>query len=118
MKLLFDQNLSPKLVGRVSDLFPSSRHVREEGLSESEDAEVWAFASENSFAIVSKDSDFVQLALLRGAPPKVILFHVGNFTTDRVESVLRSGSQEIDKFGRNPEASLLQLPAARRITIP
>jgi len=118
VKLLFDQNLSPKLVRRLSDLFPDSRHVRDQGLSESEDAEVWAFASENRSVIVSKDSDFVQLALLLGSPPKVIRLHLGNCTTDRVESVLRTGFQEIDNFGRNPEASLLQLPAARRITSP
>jgi predicted nuclease of predicted toxin-antitoxin system len=54
VKLLFDQNLSPKLVTRFADLFPESRHVREAGLSESEDSDVWTFAGENGFAIVSK----------------------------------------------------------------
>jgi predicted nuclease of predicted toxin-antitoxin system len=116
VKLLFDQNLSPRLVGRFSDLFPDSQHVRDVGLSEAEDPEIWDFAASNHFAIVSKDNDFVQLALLRGAPPKVIRLHVGNCTTARVESVLRSGSEAIVAFGRNSEASLLVLPEARRIT--
>ena len=116
MKLLFDQNRSPRLVGRFSDLFPDSQHVRDVGLSEAEDPEIWDFAASNHFAIVSKDNDFVQLALLRGAPPKVIRLHVGNCTTARVESVLRSGSEAIVAFGRNSEASLLVLPEARRIT--
>ena len=118
MKLLYDQNLSPRLVGRFSALFPDSRHVRDVGLSEAADPDIWDFAASNDFAIVSKDNDFVQLALLRGAPPKVIRLHVGNCTTDRVESVLRSGSQAIDAFDRDPEASLLVLPEARRITSP
>ena len=116
MKLLFDQNLSPRLVDRLSDLFPDSRHVRDVGLSESTDSEVWEFARANEFALVSKDSDFVQLALLRGAPPKVIRLHVGNCTTDRIEAVLRTGFSAVVAFERDPEASLLLLPVARRIT--
>ena len=118
MKLLFDQNLSPKLVTRFADLFPDSRHVREVGLSESVDSDVWTFARENGFAIVSKDHDFVQLSLLLGAPPKVIRLQVGNCTTDKIESVLRSGYEAIGAFDRSAEASLLVLPVARRITIP
>ncbi len=118
MKLLFDQNLSPKLVDRLSDLFPASSHVREVGLSESEDQVVWEFAAANQLTVVSKDSDFVQLSLLRGAPPQVIRLQVGNCTTERVESVLRTGFQAIDAFHHNSDASLLVLPLARRITIP
>ena len=118
MKLLFDQNLAPKLVDRLSDLFPDSRHVRDAGLSEASDREVWDFALSNGFAIVSKDSDFVQLSPLAVAPPKVIRLQVGNCTTDRVESVLRSGFEAIASFERNADASLLVLPQARRITSP
>jgi predicted nuclease of predicted toxin-antitoxin system len=118
VKLLFDQNLSPKLVDRISDHFPESQHVRDAGLSEASDREVWDFALSNGFAIVSKDSDFVQLSLLAGAPPKVIRLQVGNCTTDRVEPVLRSGFEAIASFERNADASLLVLPQARRITSP
>jgi hypothetical protein len=32
MKLLFDQKLSPKLVGRLADLFPNSSHVQSNNL--------------------------------------------------------------------------------------
>ena len=118
MKLLFDQNLSPKLVDRLSDLFPESNHVREVSLAESDDQIVWEFAAANHFAIVSKDSDFVQLSLLRGSPPKIIRLQVGNCTTERVESVLRTGFQAVEAFDRDADASLLMLPLARRITIP
>ena len=118
MKLLFDQNLSPKLVDRLSDLFPDSNHVRVLDLAESDDQVVWDFALSNQFTIVSKDSDFVQLSLLRGAPPKVIRLQVGNCTTDRVEAVVRTGFKPIEDFGSNVDASLLMLPLARRITIP
>ena len=32
MKLLFDQNLSPKLTGRLADVYPGSEHVADVGL--------------------------------------------------------------------------------------
>ena len=41
MKLLFDQNLSPRLVKLLADIFPDANHVFPLGLDESEDTEVW-----------------------------------------------------------------------------
>ena len=37
MKLLFDENLSPKLSNRLSDLFPNSLHVRDVGMKATTD---------------------------------------------------------------------------------
>ncbi len=56
MKLLFDQNLSPRLVDQFSDLFAGSQHVRDVGLAEASGREVWDYAGSNGFAIVSKDN--------------------------------------------------------------
>jgi len=71
MKLLFDPNLSYKLIGRLGDLFPDSEHVRNLNLHEADDRTVWEYARANGFAIVSKDEDFHQLSFLYGPPPKV-----------------------------------------------
>jgi len=72
MKLLFDQNLSWRLPQILSDLYPQSRHVREFGMKESEDIDVWEYAKTNGFVIVTKDIDFQQRGLLFGHPPKVV----------------------------------------------
>lgn len=72
VKLLFDQNLSRHLVGMLSIEYPESRHVTEMGLDVATDAEIWTYAREHDFVIVSKDSDFRQLAFLHGPPPKAI----------------------------------------------
>jgi hypothetical protein len=58
VRLLFDQNLSPRLVTVLADVFPGSTHVRDVGLSSANDEEVWAYAIEHELAIVSKDSDY------------------------------------------------------------
>ncbi|MGH7970223.1 MAG: DUF5615 family PIN-like protein, partial [Limisphaerales bacterium] len=76
MKLLYDHNLSPKLVRRLDDLFPHSDHVFALHLDEAEDSVLWEYAKTNGFVIVSKDSDFSDRSLLFGPPPKVIRLHL------------------------------------------
>jgi predicted nuclease of predicted toxin-antitoxin system len=80
MKLLFDQNLSPRLPGLLADIYPESVHVREVALRDADDFTIWEYAKANGFTIVSKDSDFQQRSLLDGAPPKFIWLRVGNCT--------------------------------------
>jgi predicted nuclease of predicted toxin-antitoxin system len=60
--------------------------------------------SDNEFIIVTKDSDFSELSLLRGFPPKVIWIRIGNCTTNDIESLIRSHTKEIENF--NNESSL------------
>lgn len=66
MKLLFDQNLSPRLPQLLADLYPDSEHIRDFGMRDSTDSEIWEYAKANRFAIVSKDSDFQARSLLYG----------------------------------------------------
>jgi len=41
MKLLFDQNISYRLVSQVQDMLPESRQIRECGLENSTDKQIW-----------------------------------------------------------------------------
>ena len=70
MKLLFDQNLSLQLPRLLADIYAESVHVKEVGLRDAGDLEIWQYAKVQGCAIVSKDSDFQQRSLLHGAPPK------------------------------------------------
>lgn len=90
MKLLFDANLSPKLVGRLGELFPGSAHVFNTGLARSTpDKKIWEYAAAEGFTIVTADSDFLDLAKSHGAPPKVVLLENCDYRTSQVESLLR-----------------------------
>jgi len=53
MKLLFDQNLSPRLVAALADVFPASAHAQMLGLDRASDDELWNAARENDFTIVT-----------------------------------------------------------------
>ncbi len=73
MKFLFDANLSPKLVGRLAELFPDSVQVFDTDLARfTPDEIIWEYAGANGFTIVTADSDFLDLARSRGAPPRVV----------------------------------------------
>jgi predicted nuclease of predicted toxin-antitoxin system len=78
MRLLFDENLSPKLPQRLADIFPDSLHVRDVGMKATIDPIVWDYAKEHDLMIVSKDSDMHDLSLVLGNPPKVIWLRLGN----------------------------------------
>jgi predicted nuclease of predicted toxin-antitoxin system len=109
MKLLFDENLSPKLVKLLSDLFPNSVHVRDVGLNRADDAIVWEYAQNNSLTICSKDSDMHQRSFVLGFPPKVVWVRLGNCSTADVEELLRRHFTAIESFIADDYASFLTL---------
>lgn len=96
MKLLFDQNVSPKLCRLLADVFPNAAHVREIGLREADDATIWRRAQSENRVIVTKDSDFRQRSFLEGFPPKIILIQLGNCSTRAIETLLRRRAAEIN----------------------
>ena len=109
MKLLFDQNLSRKLITRLADIFSNSSHVQLHDLAEKTDTEIWEFAKINDFCIVTQDVDFAERSRLYGSPPKVIWLRCGNAPTQVVESLLRSGVEAIQKLLDNPNLDCLEL---------
>jgi predicted nuclease of predicted toxin-antitoxin system len=85
VKLLFDQNLSFKLPKKLDDVFPGSSQVRLLGMQEAIDADIWEYARQNGFTLVTKDSDYYEQSALLGHPPKVIWLRCGNRPTTYVE---------------------------------
>lgn len=109
MKLLFDQNLSPALVIRLGELYPDSNHAHLVGLGTAPDSVIWDYALENGFTIVTRDSDFSDLNVARGFPPKVIWIRRGNCTTREVESMLRSNQESISVLEEDERLGILTL---------
>ncbi|MCB0191205.1 MAG: DUF5615 family PIN-like protein [Anaerolineae bacterium] len=95
MKLLLDQNLSPRLVQRLSDLYPNSEHVANVAFDRAFDKDVWEYAHKNDYLIVTKDVDFSELSVLLGFPPKVIWIRRGNCSTKELEMILRDNYDAI-----------------------
>jgi predicted nuclease of predicted toxin-antitoxin system len=109
LKLLFDQNLSRKLVTRLADIYPASSHAQFHGLEEKTDTEIWMFAWANDFCIVTQDADFAERSRLYGSPPKVMWLRCGNAPTSQVKNLLRSGADAIQELLSNPNFHCLEL---------
>lgn len=77
MKFLFDHNLSPSLVNRLADLYPNSNHLYLMGLDQENDNVIWEIAKQQDYIIVTKNSDFNELLILKGFPPKVLWIRLG-----------------------------------------
>ena len=112
MRILFDQNLSRHLVGRLAVEFPDSRHVAEVGLDTASDRAIWDHAGDHGFTIFSKDSDFRQLAFLLGPPPKAVWLNVGNASTTQILQTIRDHLDVILDFNETTDEALLVLPPA------
>ena len=109
MMLLFDQNLSFRLCQHLDDVFPQSTQVGLVGLAEADDREVWRFARANGLILVSKDADFAEMVVLRGAPPKVIWLRVGNQPTAAIADRLRAQAAVIAAIASSAQAACLEI---------
>ncbi len=109
MKLLFDENLSEVLARQLADVYPASAHLRDTGLKGADDRNIWSYAAENGFAVVTKDDDFHELSVLQGHPPKLVMIRLGNCPTREVEHLLRAHRADLEAFDRNPEVSVIEL---------
>lgn len=108
-RLLFDENLSPRLPAALAPLFDGSRHVRDIGLKGKTDQEIWRFAADQGLTIVTKDDDFRGMSLLYGAPPKVIWLIVGNTSTAEIVQLLTRAAEAMQAFLADPATALLTI---------
>ncbi|WP_300368852.1 DUF5615 family PIN-like protein [Hydrogenimonas sp.] len=108
-RLLFDNNISHRVIARIDSIFPESTHVMFENLDEANDLDVWRFAKANDLTIVTKDSDFNDLAILYGAPPKVIWIKIGNCRVDDIVNFLHLRHEEIQSFLDDSKALILEI---------
>ena len=109
MKLLFDENLPPRLAESLCDLYPRSEHVHSCDLGGANDNAVWEYAVARQLVIVSKDSDFAERSVLDSNPPKVIWIRIGNCSTAEIENLLRSAHEVIRGFIEDDQETCLIL---------
>jgi predicted nuclease of predicted toxin-antitoxin system len=111
LKLLLDQHISYKLAARLEDIFPGTSQVRLLRLEKESESEIWHYARTHKFVIVTKDSDLVDLAVIRGAPPKIVWLRIGNTPTSTVEQALGTHQHAIEELARDESRTILEIVA-------
>ncbi|MGK5093740.1 DUF5615 family PIN-like protein [Deltaproteobacteria bacterium TL4] len=107
MHLLFAQNLSPKLVEKLADIYPSSKHVQDIGFGDASDPVIWDYAKTNGYTIVTKDSDFHERRIIFGTPPDIIWIRRGNCSIQLIEKLLRVNLNSIEKLPKNEKGFII-----------
>ena len=108
-RLLFDQNLSPRLIDRLGSRFPDSAHVLTVGMSTASDAQVLEFAAGQDFVVVTKDKDFADLVTSRGDGPQVLWVMLGNATTDEIAQAISTFADSILLQLDDPKVDIVQV---------
>ncbi|MCX7101206.1 MAG: DUF5615 family PIN-like protein [Methylobacter sp.] len=98
MKLLLDENLSRRVVPFILDAFPESTQIALLGMENSTDKDIWHYAKAHDYVIVTKDSDFYEMSLLYGQPPKIIWLKIGNQTKAATIRALTEKNLEIERL--------------------
>ena len=106
---MFDNNISHRVLPGIDKLFLNSTHVMLKNLDQVSDLEVWEFAKENNYTIVTKDSDFNDLVIFKGTPPKVIWLKIGNCRVSDIEKILKTNEQTIKVFLNEEDSAILEI---------
>ncbi|MDQ2696162.1 MAG: DUF5615 family PIN-like protein [Pseudomonadota bacterium] len=109
MKLLLDQNLSRRLVAVLEPAYPGTTQAALLGLERASDLEIWQYARDNGFVIVTKDSDFHELSLLHGAPPKVVWLQCGNQPRQRIAQLLLGQRESIEALLADEATAFIEI---------
>jgi len=115
MKILLDANISWKLVNILKPVFGECSHVDLIGLDVPvEDIDIWNYAQDNGYIIVTKDNDFVDLLEVKGFPPKVVLLKTGNNSSQALAALLNKTEPMIKDF-ENSNLGLLEIVNSREV---
>lgn len=109
MKLLFNQNISPKIVKQLEEDFPDSKQVRHVRLEDASDVAIFDYAKSYSFSVVTFDSDYVDLNIVKGIPLKIIWLKTGNLTTKSISKLLKKNILIIKNFFQSEEKEILEI---------
>lgn len=108
MRILLDQNLSPKLVHWLADVMPGLETVYDHDLIGASDPLIFEWAAGREFhAVISADRDFIQLVERFGPPPKVIRIERCDYPSRMIEHLLRREALRVHDFLASQRAVLL-----------
>ena len=109
IKLLFDQNISYRILNRLPEMFSESKQVRTAGLENQDDIVIWRYAKKEGYTIVTFDADFYDISLIKGFPPKIVWLRTGNLTTLEIAGKITAYYSYILDFIKDSGQSCIEI---------
>jgi predicted nuclease of predicted toxin-antitoxin system len=98
------------VLSALTEDFSGSTHVVYLGMDHDDDLQIWDYAKDNNFVIVSKDRDFLQRSVLLGHPPKIVHLTIGNCPVSDIIELLLDNVSQLKVFHQHSSKSYLLLP--------
>ncbi len=115
MKLLFDQNISHRILKLIPEKYADATTVKKEKLTNKTDINIWKYAKSNNYTIVTQDSDFNDLNSLYGFSPKIIWIRAGNLKTQAIADILTNHNKEIIEFMNDSNYGCFEIFSLERL---
>lgn len=103
MKILFDENISFRVVRELRKIWPECRSLADVDLGQASDTKIWNFAKQNHFAIATYDEDFLDLLAIRGGPPKIIYVRLQNANRSELYAAFERNAKTLEAFLRTED---------------
>ena len=116
MRLLLDQNISFRVVKNLKATLPTVIGVRECGLFNADDYQIWEYARRNDYTVVTFDKDIPAIGSVKGFPPKIIWLRTGNLSNSAVVPLFVNRLDEFVAFINNERKGCLMVYPDNQIT--
>ncbi|MDP1659398.1 MAG: DUF5615 family PIN-like protein [Methylotenera sp.] len=104
MKYWIDAQLPPSLAAWLAEQFSvNAVALRDIGLRDAEDDEIFKVARLQNAVVITKDSDFVDLVLRLGAPPQILWITCGNVSNIHLRKLLSATFESAHQMLKNGE---------------
>lgn len=107
--LLLDENISYRITKDLSSSFSGIKYIKDFLNYGASDDAIWETAFANNLTIVSFDSDYEDMLILRGFPPKIIWFRFGNSSNQTITKTLLFHQSVIIDFINNDSLGILEI---------
>ena len=105
MTIWVDAHLSPAIAIWITSKFGvTALALRDIGLRDAEDREIFEAAKLHDVIVITKDRDFVDLVNRLGSPPRIIWLTCGNTSNARLREILSETLLEALALLRSGEA--------------
>ena len=102
MKIWIDAQLPPTLAQWLKETFSLEAFaLRDLGLRDAQDRDIFEAARTENAVIMTKDSDFVDLVCRLGSPPQILWLTCGNVTNRNLRKLLTATlTDALEQLGR------------------
>lgn len=94
-RFLIDAQLPPGLAIRLRERGYPAEHVNRVGLGAVDDITIWEHARRIRAVLMTKDEDFVALALREASGPQLVWLRIGNISNDALWMTISAALDEI-----------------------